>query len=115
MNSRDIHILERIVAYCQEIEHACDLFGKSYEQFENESVFRNACCMCILQIGELTGKLSDEAKAETASIPWREIRSMRNICAHNYGSINRISTWATILEDIPMLTNECKKHLTDRL
>lgn len=57
--------------------------------------------MCILQIGELVGKLSDEFKAENNAMPWREIKAMRNIAAHNYGEI-----------DIPELKDYCIKCLS---
>ncbi len=63
--------------------------------------------MCILQIGELAGKLSVEMQSQTPDIPWREIRGMRNICAHNYGMIDLYSTWATIEKDIPSLKVRC--------
>ena len=49
--------------------------------------------MCILQIGELVGRLSDEFKEANTSIPWHKIRGMRNYVAHEYGSIDLDVVW----------------------
>ena len=43
---------------------------------EDVFVVRQAVSMCILQIGELVGNLSDEFKAEHNVIPWREIKAI---------------------------------------
>lgn len=88
------------------------MFDHSLERFSQNSVFQNACCMCIIQIGELAGKLSEEARIETEDIPWKQIKGMRNICAHNYGNISIESTWITIQEDIPILKEKCRSALT---
>ena len=107
MNNKDLFIIKKIVDYCEQIEEACRVFDASQEAFVSNTVFQNACCMCILQIGELAGKLSVEMQSQTPDIPWREIRGMRNICAHNYGMIDLYSTWATIEKDIPSLKVRC--------
>ena len=53
MKNRDIIILRKILDYCTQLEEACDMFNHDYNTFIHSSVFQNACCMCILQIGEL--------------------------------------------------------------
>jgi transposase-like protein len=40
--------------------------------------------MCVLQIGELVGHLSDDITARYAEMPWKQIKGMRNIAAHGY-------------------------------
>ena len=59
LNSKDRMILEKIVAYCEQIAQTVTRFGVDYETYSADFVYRNACCMCILQIGELVGKLSE--------------------------------------------------------
>lgn len=112
MNNRDRLILEKIIDYCGQIESACDMFSNAEEAFTQGSVYQNACCMCILQIGELAGKLSEEAQKEVQGVPWREIRAMRNICAHNYGNIDRDTVWETVQNDIPSLKRSCAEALS---
>ncbi len=59
--------------------------------------------MCVVQIGELVGALSDEVKAKAPDIPWRVIKDTRNFYVHAYGAIDVLSVWKTLNEDIPAL------------
>ena len=104
---RNISILEHILTYCGQIEATVRRFGDDYETFAVDPIYRNAAALCILQIGELVGKLSDEFREQHPSIPWRQIKAMRNIVAHHYGSIDASTTWEIIKEDIPELRDYC--------
>jgi len=59
--------------------------------------------MSLINIGELSKAFSDEYINKTKEIPWKAIRSMRNIAAHHYESIRIENVWLTIHEDIPTL------------
>ena len=48
-------IIQKIISYCEQVEHSHTIFGKTYEVFAENVTYQNACCMCILQIGELAG------------------------------------------------------------
>ena len=115
MSNRDILILQKIVAYCDEIAGTCQMFDKPglnlKDYYMENYVFQNACCMCILQIGELAGRLTEQAISGTPDVPWRQIRGMRNICAHNYGKIDPAYTWETIQHDIPKLKRRCEEYI----
>jgi uncharacterized protein with HEPN domain len=63
--------------------------------------------MCILQIGELAGRLSNEFSFAHSDIPWRSIKGMRNIAAHAYGNISIPDVWETVINDIPKLREYC--------
>lgn len=104
---RDRSILNHIVRYCEEIETTVTRFGNSYEVFSNDSAYRNACALCILQIGELSGHLSEEFRKKHTQVPWQQMRGLRNIVAHAYGSVDTKSIWQTIVEDIPALKAFC--------
>lgn len=104
---RDNSILEHIVSYCEQIEQTVCRFGDNYEVFAEDAIYRNASALCILQIGELVGKLSEEFRENHSAIPWRKIKAMRNIVAHSYGTIDSEITWEIIKEDIPELKAYC--------
>ena len=106
-NTRDTSILRHILRYCEEAEGNVKQFGDSLEQFSESYIYQNACCMCILQFGELAGLLSDDFRAAHTEIPWKSVRGMRNIFAHNYGNISLPATWETITDDIPALKQFC--------
>ena len=67
--------------------------------------------MCILQIGELASNLSDEFRVKYDKVPWRAIRAMRNIFAHDYASMNVEETWFVIENRVVELENYCKELL----
>jgi len=110
---RDWSILSHILSYCDQIEQTVARFGKDDKLFASDPIYRNAAALCILQIGELVGKLTDDFRTQHPTIPWRQIRAMRNIVAHNYGSIDPETTWEIITEDIPTLKRYCGKILSD--
>lgn len=68
--------------------------------------------MGILQIGELAGSLSEAYRARTSeTIPWSNIKGMRNIVVHNYGSVDEGLLWETAMKDIPVLLAFCNAEL----
>ena len=107
MSERDKSILEHIIRYCQEIDDAKKQFGDSFDVLRANSVYKNAVSMCILQIGELVILLSDELKTLYDEMPWHDIKSMRNIAAHQYHKFDLDTLWETVTEDIPKLERYC--------
>lgn len=85
---RDRLILQKIVLYCQRISDNLDRYHHDFSAFEQDYLFQDACCMCVVQIGELVSQLSDEVKAQNKAIPWRIIKDTRNFYVHAYGSID---------------------------
>lgn len=110
VDERDRLILEKIVRYCDEIEYAHNEYQRSFEVFCSNSTYRNAVALCLMQIGELTGKLSESFKAVHTEIPWRAIRGMRNVVAHEYGSIDKETVWETAESDIQALRSFCERE-----
>lgn len=111
MNSRTFIVFEKILDYCAQIKEARERFGDSLDDFLADNHYRNSCCMCLLQIGELAGKLTDEERAAYPFLPWRSMRGLRNVCAHAYGSIDYALIWETIVQDVPALESEIDRLL----
>ena len=111
LENRDLYIVEKILKYCTEINDAHSTFGKSFENFTTNSVYKNAVCLCLLQIGELSTRLSDEFKENHKNIPWRQIRGMRNVVAHEYGNIDDETVWETVEDGVGELVAFCKNAL----
>ena len=65
--------------------------------------------MCIVQIGELVGQLSEDVKAKNPAVPWRAIKDTRNFYVHAYGSVDIPSVWETLQRDNPALKVSCEK------
>lgn len=107
----DINVIKIILKYCREVDIAIEQFGKSYEIFRDSVVFHNSVSMSVYQAGEYSTHLSDEFKENHPEIPWRQIRGMRNIFAHQYCEIDAATVWKTAMEDIPVLSDFCKEIL----
>ena len=112
VSNRDLSILKHINDYCAQIEEAVSRFGQDQELFLHDDVYHNAVALCILQIGELVSIMSDEFRAAHTEIPWREIKLMRNIVAHHYGSVDHSITWDVVINDIPQLKKFCLNFIS---
>lgn len=107
MNSKDQMLLSKMMEYCDQIEQTVQRFGCDFSIYEADFIYRNACAMCIMQIGELVGKLSSDITEKYSTIPWRGIKATRNIFAHAYGDVDLKVTWETIQRDVPELKRNC--------
>jgi len=106
---KNINIIKDIVGYCDEIQEAREIFGDSLEALAGNKHYRNAVSMCILQIGELSGRLTDCFKEKYNGVLWREIKNMRNIAAHNYKIMNLELLWEAISKHVMDLCKYCEK------
>ena len=109
MKNLDIQTIKHINEYCGKLLSFTD--GMSFAEFDKGDLLKDASALNLLQIGELVSILSDEFKEKHSSIPWRQIRSMRNIVAHHYGVIDSETVWETIQDDIPKLKKFCENIL----
>ena len=103
MNERDIIIVNKIIAYCNEINDTHTYFNNDRKLFfdkEKGFVYRNSITMPILQIGELAKSLSEDFRISNKDIPWREVMGIRDIFAHHYGSLDYDMAWNTSKEDV---------------
>lgn len=106
--SRDWQVLKKIQGYCDDIAFTHEEYQHDYDTFLKNPTYRNAIALCLLQIGELTKKLSTEFTSSHTNIPWSAIRGMRNIVAHEYGGIDIETMWETSEEDILELRDFCE-------
>ncbi len=108
----DLQRLEHIRDYCDEIQKTIDRYGESFDIFDSDPDYQRSVSFCILQIGELSGRLSPEYREATAGrIQWGPIKGMRNLVAHSYGSMSRDIIWETAVTDIPVLRAFCEEQL----
>jgi len=110
-NNRNADVLKRIIFYCHEISETIRRFGEDYTVFGQDSVYKNATALCVLQIGELTTHLTDDFRQTYLGMPWAQIKALRNVVAHNYGKIDVESLWETVTSDIPKLEEYCNTIL----
>lgn len=113
MQQRDVQRLLHIVDYCHEIHKTIMRYTDDFSVFESDPDYQRSVSFCLMQIGELSGGLSDEFKQETRQmIPWPAIRAMRNMVAHDYGNIDQQKIWQTAHSDIDVLEKFCIQQLS---
>ena len=110
--NRDIQILQKIQGYCDDIMFTHTEYDRNYNTFCSNPTYRNAIALCLLQIGELVKKLSDEFVQSHTTIPWKAIRGMRNMVAHEYGHIDIPTLWNTAHKYILELKSFCETVLS---
>ena len=114
MLSPDLQRIKHIRDYCTEIEKTVTRYGRAFAIFDSDPDYQRSVSFSILQIGELSGGLSQEYRQATADrVQWGPIKGMRNLVAHNYGNMSREIIWETATTDIPALKRFCEEQLAD--
>ncbi len=79
------------------------LEGISREAFFSDCEKQDAVLRRFEIIGEAASRLSPETRAMFPEVPFRSMRGMRNIIAHDYGEVDLDQVWKTATDDIPGL------------
>ena len=112
MLSPDLQRIKHIRDYCAEICKTIERYGDSFEIFDQDADYQRSISFSIMQIGELSGGLSEEYRKETCDrVQWGPMKGMRNMVAHSYGSMSRRIIWETATVDIPALQRFCEEQL----
>lgn len=61
-------------------------------------------------IGEAASRLSPETQALFPNLPFRSMRGMRNIIAHDYGDVDIDQVWKTATTDLHELIATLERH-----
>ncbi|MBO4914377.1 MAG: DUF86 domain-containing protein [Oscillospiraceae bacterium] len=114
MLSPDLQRIAHIRDYCVEIEKTIERYGKTFEVFNQDADYQRSVSFSIMQIGELSSKLTEEYRSATASrIQWGPVKGMRNLVAHDYANVSQDIIWETAITDIPVLKAFCEEQLAD--
>ena len=112
--SRNLDILKHILTYCEAIEGDIKTFGNSKTLFISNATYQRSVSFSLLQIGELSGKLTDcYIKLTENEMNWRAMKGLRNLIVHDYGNINLEIIWDTITKDIPLLQGFCEMKIEE--
>ena len=87
------------------------LSGISYKEFVGNIAIQDAVIRRIEIIGEASGRISSESKKKYNSLPWNEMKGMRNLLIHEYDEIDLKDVWNTVENDLPKLITIIEKIL----
>ncbi len=75
----------------------------NFEEFSRDETVVKAVLYDLIVIGEAAANIPIDIQALAPELPWRLMRDMRNIMAHEYFQINLRITWSTIQNNLPPL------------
>lgn len=102
-------ILIYIIQHCKRIEEK--ISNVTREQFEKDIDSKEIVCFNIFQIGELAKSLSIDFISNYGNVRWKDIKGMRDIIGHGYGTIDLNIVWKTATVDIVPLRQYCEEIL----
>ena len=113
MKKSDEQILKKIYLYCKEIKTSVSII--QYDDFMMPEKYerRNSCSFALLQIGELTKKLSEDLKMQYGDVKWKNWSGVRNTIAHNYEGFDMKRAWNLCIKHSPVLAEAVKNILQE--
>ncbi len=106
----------RVVARFQDIlNHARDALryvaNTDQALFQQDDMRHRAVERCLEVIGEAARALPEPIKTQFNTIPWPMMVGMRNILTHEYGRVNLVLVYRTVVDDLPVLIQQVEAIL----
>lgn len=77
--------------------------GLSFEQLQDSDLHQHAIAKAVELVGEAAARLSPEAQARHAQIPWTQIIGMRHRLVHDYVHLDLRILWEVVHKHLPPL------------
>ena len=98
----------------ESISHVRDFTkGMSEATFKNDKKTQYAVLRCLEIMGEATINVPERIRDRYPQIPWRKIRSFRNISTHHYWEIDVGIAWDISHKFLDDLEQEIQRTLND--
>jgi uncharacterized protein with HEPN domain len=99
---------ERDLVKCEDMrihaERAREFLGtRTLEEFLGDELVQAAVIRCIEVIGEAARLVSEETRHRAPEIPWALITGMRNVLAHEYGTVLLDKVYEVVTDHLPDL------------
>lgn len=102
---RDRQAIEDMLEFC---DQAARLVTRGRAAFESDEMLRLAAEALTQRVSEAASRLSQGFQRQHSEVPWRAIRGMRNLVAHDYGRIDHRVVWNTLATDFPALASKLR-------
>jgi len=86
--------------------------GHDSTSFASEGMTRDAVVWNLAVLGEAARAIPDDVVEANPQIPWRKMRSLRNLLIHAYFGISDAIVWATVIDDVLPLEADLRSLLT---
>ena len=82
---------------------AAAVSSRSIDQFSTDKVLQRAVLHMLQTIGEAANHLSSATLAAIPTVPWQQIRGLRNRIVHGYFGLDLNAVWLTATMEAPRL------------
>lgn len=110
MSDKDRANLLAMLDAIDQIRSYTDHITDADQFFDNRLVF-DATLMNFVVLGEMATRVSESTRSLNLQIEWPEIRTFRNLVAHEYLGIDAEEVWQIIHDNIPGLRQSLEKLL----
>lgn len=88
--------------------------GRQRVDLDHDRMFQLALVRLVEVVGEAAARVSPEGQRRYASIPWAEVRGLRNRLVHGYDIVDLNILWDIVHDDLPPLIAELERILEQR-
>lgn len=77
--------------------------GLTFDQFCLSKITHSAVERRLEVLGEAAGRVSEAFQTEHQEISWKEIKGIRVVLAHRYGTVDLSRLWQAAIKELPEL------------
>lgn len=99
MKKRTEQALDKIEGYARQTREF--VAGYTYGDFIEDKKAIAACVFNLSQIGELVKLVEDGVKERYSTVPWHQLRGLRNRIVHDYEGVQLFDVWDVIERGLP--------------
>lgn len=104
---RDELRIQHILEAFDDIEKIIE--GKDLSTVMESVVLRHALRSCCITIGEASHKISGAVRNKYRSIPWDNMKDIRNSAVHEYFTVDYEEMWFFAKETVPLLKEKIRR------
>ncbi|MEM9155831.1 MAG: HepT-like ribonuclease domain-containing protein [Cyanobacteria bacterium P01_F01_bin.33] len=105
------HRIRDMVAEIAVVEETVE--GLDFESFARNRQALRAVLYSLAVVGEVVASAIDDLVAADSTLPWHQIRNMRNVVIHEYFQVDLEIVWQTTQLDLPDFKAALKNILDD--
>jgi uncharacterized protein with HEPN domain len=85
--------------------------GRQRTNLDQDRMFQLALVRLVEVVGEAATRVSAEGQRRYDTIPWAEVRGLRNRLVHGYDIVDLNILWDIVQDDLPPLIAELERIL----
>lgn len=87
--------------------------GMTFEEFQSDIKTIRAVAYQVALLGEAANHIPPEIQALRPSLPWPQMRGIRNIAIHEYFRLDIPTLWQTVIHDLPALVEPLQQLVSE--